>query len=147
MATKISSVKTKSILLGISLIIAGCYHKVKQAEQRLVKSINGEIYYIFNKQGEVALAYKPGYNNPDFAVMIKHDTVKLGDSLEAMINVPKSNFKVTINLPMAMSYTQNDVKVDYKYRYKTIATGAFEFSGFIEYDTVSIPFFYNFFVK
>jgi hypothetical protein len=50
--------KFKSVLLAASLIAFGCHQKTTLAEPHFVKTVNGEIYYFFNKDGEMAFALK-----------------------------------------------------------------------------------------
>lgn len=104
-------------------------------------------YYIFNKEHEVVFAVKDGFNNEDFAVMLRNDSIALGNEFEAWINMPKDDFKVTINQPDHYAYTRADVKTNYEYKLKTTKAGTFNFAGVIEYDTIKASFEYKFFVK
>lgn len=132
----------------ILVLLLGCGPKPSRQELRV--GINGEAIYTLNKDGSVKAMFKLEYSVHDYSVLVKSDTVKLGEDFYSLIMVTSPKHSIKISSPEAKIISREN-NIDRKnestqYIYHPTHTGLYDYSGTIEFDSLIVPFSYRFIV-
>jgi len=143
----------KGTFLGtfLTILTIACSHNSGPMPTRILVGINDSALYHIGKDGKVHGVEKREYAIPGEMVFLTRDTIELGEDFYAHFGVYKDQFEILITKPTFDTLTRADFDKLEKdeglgYRYKTSATGLFDFEGQIKYDTVIRPFKWKFLV-
>lgn len=131
-------------LLILSFLVA-CNKEVKQTPKLTRIGINGETSYIYNKEGEKVFAYKNDYYTNEYAVLMKDDTIKLGEKFQSSITIPHHGFRFYVYKPHPDTLTDDSEFYDYQFTPSSL--GEHDFTGVSVYDSFKISINYKFLVK
>ena len=122
----------------------GCGPKPSRQEVRT--GINGEAVYTLNKDGSVKNMFKREYSVHEYSILLKNDTVNMGDDFSSMIIVtsPKNSIQITSPEEKVISTEGNDGVA--KYSFHPPRPGIYNYGGIIQFDTVVARFEYRFVV-
>jgi len=135
------------IFVFVLTILFGCGQSADKLPREVRHGINGDAIYVL-KGDSVVMVYKQEFNLSinGYAILLKKDTVHLGDDFESLISIPKSDWKVTVTSPsdtLIFSGGESSLK---NYLFKPKVEGVYDYRGIIEYDSIKVPFDYKFIV-
>lgn len=136
----------KNNLLWWLVVLLGCGSGGGESIQKKLNGINGEAIYVLNKDGSVNGVFKESYNVNDFSVLLVKDTIELGSNFTSLINVTSFKYRVNIKSPSNYVIKSDSTFTMKKYEFMPQDTGIYNFTGRIEYDSLSFPFEYKFIV-
>lgn len=148
--------KIKLIIITM-LSMVSCYQKRTMSEKefldkhQFVKSINGDVIYVYDDKNEVVSVFKPEFfdDHKLFRVGINRDTIILGDEFNGEVYSFSSKLKMRVHLkePFIKSYEKNDgSRVAAEITFKPLTAGEHLFAGIVEFDSTKEAFEYKFIV-
>ena len=145
--------KSAKMCILLFLLLTGCGKNPEVAKQLKLNGINGTAYYIFNREGtDIEYVQKIEYlGNPKYNIGINKDTLKVGDTFSASIYILNENYQIFITDPVVDtirgSYDfSGKMHEPHSYSYVAVMPGLYSFKCIIQYDSISVPVEYKFFV-
>jgi hypothetical protein len=138
-----SSVRKLIFWVLVPLMFVGCYQRnAAKAPILSLEGVNGKALYVAGKEGKIIQMFKDEYYNTKFVILLDRDTVLLGDDFSSLFKVHRDSFEIKIAHPSEATLT-NDSE---RYTWTPASEGLYDFTGTIEFDSLSFPFEYKFVV-